>query len=89
MLKPPSGFTSPPDEQAWEKHGHRVTLLVEHGRLKNIQGRDEAARRTVRCPCTHDPSLPSDAGRVGREGVTLRPSRPPVAPLALAAGAIA
>jgi hypothetical protein len=32
MLKPPSGFTSPPDEQAWEKHGHRVTLLVEHGR---------------------------------------------------------
>src|ERR1700730_14010671 len=27
-----------PDEQAWEKHGHRVTLLVEPGRLKTSKG---------------------------------------------------
>ena len=27
-----------PDEQAWEKHGHRVTLLVEPGRLKTAKG---------------------------------------------------
>lgn len=27
-----------PDEQAWEKHGHRVTLLVEPGRLKASRG---------------------------------------------------
>jgi Plasmid encoded RepA protein len=27
-----------PDEEAWEKHGHRVTLLVEPGRLKTAKG---------------------------------------------------
>jgi hypothetical protein len=27
-----------PDEQAWQKHGHRVTLLVEPGRLKTAKG---------------------------------------------------
>lgn len=27
-----------PDEQAWQKHGHRVTLLIEPGRLKTAKG---------------------------------------------------
>jgi Plasmid encoded RepA protein len=27
-----------PDDEAWEKHGHRVTLLVEPGRLKTAKG---------------------------------------------------
>jgi hypothetical protein len=27
-----------PDEQAWEKRGHRVTLLVEPGRMKSARG---------------------------------------------------
>jgi hypothetical protein len=27
-----------PDEQAWQKHGHRVTLLIEPGRLKTVKG---------------------------------------------------
>jgi len=27
-----------PDDQAWQKHGHRVTLLVEPGRLKTSKG---------------------------------------------------
>ena len=27
-----------PDERAWQKHGHRVTLLVEPGRLKTAKG---------------------------------------------------
>jgi len=27
-----------PDEQAWERHGHKVTLLVEPGRLKTAKG---------------------------------------------------
>ena len=27
-----------PDDQAWEKHGHRVTLLVEPGRMKTAEG---------------------------------------------------
>ena len=27
-----------PDDEAWQKHGHRVTLLVEPGRLKTAKG---------------------------------------------------
>lgn len=27
-----------PDDRAWQKHGHRVTLLVEPGRLKTTKG---------------------------------------------------
>jgi hypothetical protein len=27
-----------PDDQAWQKHGHRVTLLIEPGRLKSAKG---------------------------------------------------
>jgi hypothetical protein len=27
-----------PDDRAWQKHGHRVTLLVEPGRLKTAKG---------------------------------------------------
>jgi hypothetical protein len=27
-----------PEERAWQKHGHRVTLLVEPGRLKTAKG---------------------------------------------------
>ena len=47
MPKPPSGFTSPPDEQAWEKHGHRVTLLVRSTAAeKASKGEDE---RCTRC----------------------------------------
>ena len=30
-----------PDDQAWQKHGHKVTLLVEPGRLKTTRGEIE------------------------------------------------
>jgi hypothetical protein len=51
-----------PDDQAWEKRGHRVTLLVEPGRMRRGQGPARDGRRALRRPGAHDPAVPADAG---------------------------
>ena len=53
-----------PDEQTWEKKGHRVTLWVEPGRMKArgkvvTYGVPYGARaRTTLCTSRHRPSAP-------------------------------
>ena len=48
------------DDAPWEKQGHRVTLLVEPGRLKTVKWRDTTVWRAVWCPSSHDPSIPTN-----------------------------
>ena len=61
-----------PDEETWEKKGHRVTLWVEPGRMKS-RGR-VVTYGVPYAPAPHDPALPPNPS--GQDGQPRGRARP-------------
>ena len=55
-----------PDDQAWTKIGHKVTLMVEPGRMM-VRKKDPALRCSIRRACADDPPFPPRAGNPYRQ----------------------